>query len=154
MFVLQCQVSQVSWFVHLLLASRRPGADEQTSLLTLIAPLLISVCLFYNTTVFCASTGVSPQLLLFLSVHSSFSEGMGEYDHFVLLFMAASFLSSVFLLCALIYLSISLSLLDAGHCSPPSPSFLPHPLSLLFCSLCARSVLKALTSRCDPTELR
>ncbi len=50
----------------------------------------------------------------------------------------------------------SLSLPSVGRCSPPSPSFLPHPLalSLLFCSLCARCVSWALTSRCDPSEPR
>lgn len=67
------------------------------------------------------------------------------------------FLSSVF--CTVLFspsLPLSLSLPIVGRCSPPSPSFLPHPPapSLLFCSLCARSVSWALTSRCDPTELR
>lgn len=40
-----------------------------------------------------------------------------------------------------------------GCCSPPSPSFLHHPLalSLPFCSLCARSLSWALTSHYDPS---
>lgn len=94
-------------------------------------------------------------LLFFPSEHSSFSESVAGRDHFVLLFMATSFLSfSVF--CTVLF-SLSLSLfLSLAVVLLPLP---PFSLTLLLSHSrsvppCARSVSRALTSRCDPTGLR
>lgn len=116
--------------------------EEWSNLSNISSPL---ICFITRLTTLPAAESLF--LLLFycffsLAVHSSFSESVAGCDHCVLCFLqCALFPPSHSLLMAIVLCPLS---------------FLPHPLalSLLFCSLCARSVSWALTSRCDPTEPR
>lgn len=109
------------------------------------APL---VCLFYITAVFCTWAGFSPPLFFPLSLFYSFSLCCCIYLS-LRAWQGAITLSSRS--CAVLCFSLRLFLLLAVVLVPlPRP---PAP-SIPLCSLCARSVSRALTSRCDPTEPR
>lgn len=132
-------------------------SNEQTSVVTFtyLPVLLVCVCLCFRYLNWHQSAMFFPFLLFFFPICwciHLFSESMAGRDRFVLSFTAVSVLC--FFCTVLFSRSPSLPIVD--RCSPPSSPFLPHPpaLSLLFCSLCAGFVSRALTCRCDPTEQR